>query len=96
LVFSIHDSTEEAIQKMIEASQKMINEQHNSLVVNRDFKLKIKTLENAPIRDPDKLQRLLQSKERQKDEAMHIKDIERLVTEIEMLQRLYFVFGVQK
>ena len=81
---------------MIEASQKMINEQHNSLVVNRDFKLKIKTLENAPIRDPDKLQRLLQSKERQKDEAMHIKDIERLVTEIEMLQRLYFVFGVQK
>ena len=76
---------------MIEASQKMINEQHNSLVVNRDFKLKIKTLENAPIRDPDKLQRLLQSKERQKDEAMHIKDIERLVTEIEMLQRLYFV-----
>jgi hypothetical protein len=30
---------------MIKASQKMINEQHNSsVVVNRDFKLQIKTL----------------------------------------------------
>jgi hypothetical protein len=27
LVYSIHDSTEVAIQKMIEASQRMINEQ---------------------------------------------------------------------
>jgi hypothetical protein len=36
--------------KMIEASQKIINEQQNSsVVVNRDFKLKIKTHENAPI-----------------------------------------------
>jgi hypothetical protein len=35
---------------MIEASQKIINEQQNSsVVVNRDFKLKIKTHENAPI-----------------------------------------------
>ena len=56
---------------MIEASQKMINEQHNSLVVNRDFKLKIKTLENAPIRDPDKLERLLKIKERQREKAIH-------------------------
>jgi hypothetical protein len=74
LVYSIYDSTEEAIKKkMIKASQRMINEQHNnSSVANRDFKLKIKTLENAPIRDPDKLQQLLQSKEREKkDEAMH-------------------------
>jgi hypothetical protein len=48
--------------------------------------LQIKTLlKNAP-RDPDKLQQLLQSKEREKDEATHIKDIERLVTEIEMLK----------
>jgi hypothetical protein len=86
LVYSIYDSTEEAIKKMIEASQKIINNQQNSSVVNRDFKLKIKTLENAPIRDPDKLKRLLRLKEREKDEAMHIKDIERLVTEIEMLK----------
>jgi hypothetical protein len=63
----------------------IIDEQHNSSVVNRDFKLKIRTLRNAP-RDPDKLERLLQSKERENDEAMHIKDIERLVIEIEMLK----------
>jgi hypothetical protein len=69
----------------------MINNQHNSsAVVKRDFKLKIKTLENAP-RDPDKLQQLLQSKEREKDEAMHIKDIERLVTEIEMLKVVLYL-----
>jgi len=70
LVYSIYDSTEEVIQKMIEASQRMIGEQHNSSVVNRDFKLKIKTLQNAP-RDVDKLERLLRLRERQKDEAMH-------------------------
>jgi hypothetical protein len=51
LVYSIYDSTEEAIKKkMIEASQRMINEQHNnSSVANRDFKLKIKTLQNAQL-----------------------------------------------
>jgi hypothetical protein len=57
---------------MIESCESIIDEEHNSSVVNRDFKLKIKTLQNAPRRDPDKLQRLLQSKEeREKDEAMH-------------------------
>jgi hypothetical protein len=40
----------------------------------------------------DKLKRLLQSKEREKkDEAMHIKDIERLVTEIEMLKVVLYL-----
>jgi uncharacterized protein (DUF1778 family) len=71
---SIYDSTEEAIQKMIEASQKIINEQHNSSVVKRDFKLKIRTLQNAP-RDTDKLERFLRIKERQNEEARHIEDI---------------------
>jgi hypothetical protein len=33
---------------MIEASQRMISEQHNSSVVNEHFKLQIKTLQNAP------------------------------------------------
>jgi hypothetical protein len=75
---------------MIESCESIIDEEHNSSVVNRDFKLKIKTLENAP-RDPDKLQRLLQSKEREKDEAMHVRDIERLVTEIEMLKVVLYL-----
>ena len=91
MVYSIYDSTEEAIRKMIEASQRMINEQHNSSVVKRDFKLKIKTLQNAP-RNPDKLKRLLKVKERENDEAMHVIDIERLVTEIEMLKVVFCIW----
>jgi hypothetical protein len=71
---------------MIESCESMIDEQHNSSVVNRDFKLKRKTLQDAPRDADNKLERLLRSKEREKDEAMHIKDIERLVTEIEMLR----------
>ena len=43
---------------MIEASQKMINEQLNIPSVNEHFKLRIKMLENAP-RDADRLQALL-------------------------------------
>jgi hypothetical protein len=45
--------------------------------------LQIKTLlqKNAPRRDADKLERLLQANQRQKEEAMRIEDTERLVTE---------------
>ena len=75
---------------MIEASQKMINEQLNSPSVNEHFKLQIKTLQNAP-RDPDKLERLLKVKRRQKEEAMHIEDTQRLVTEIEMLKVVLYL-----
>jgi hypothetical protein len=85
LVYSIYDSTEVAIQKTIEASQRMINEQLNSPPVNEHFKLQIKTLQNAP-RDPEKLEQLLKARERQKEEAMHIEETQRLVTEIEMLK----------
>jgi hypothetical protein len=50
---SIYDSIEEAIRKMIESCESIIDEEHNSLVVNRDFKLKIKTmLENAHLERP--------------------------------------------
>jgi hypothetical protein len=97
LVYSIHDSTEVAIQKMIEASQRMIDV--NSRVqgeasegwginpaVKRHLELEIKTLQNAP-RDADKLRKLLERKQRQKEEeADHIEDTQRLVTEIEMLK----------
>jgi hypothetical protein len=75
LVYSIHDPTEEAIKKMIEASERMIGEQNNNPAVNRLFKLQIKTLlQNAP-RDVGKLERLLKVKERQKDEAMYMQEI---------------------
>jgi hypothetical protein len=47
---------------------------------NKVLELQIKVLQNAP-RDADKLERLLKAKRRQKEEAMHIEDTERLVTE---------------
>ncbi|MDQ3562373.1 MAG: hypothetical protein M3382_05185 [Thermoproteota archaeon] len=75
---------------MIETSQRMINEQLNSPPVNEHFKLQIKTLQNAP-RDPDKLERLLKVKQRQKEEAIHIEDTQRLVTEIEMLKVVLYL-----
>jgi hypothetical protein len=91
------DSTEEvAIQKMIEAAQRMITINNNSseeepeiIKINppmkRHLELEIETLQNAP-RDEDKLRRLLKLKERQNEqEATHIEDTQRLVTEIEML-----------
>ena len=89
LVFSIHDSTEVAIQKMIDASQEIITMgsqgEGMSPPMKKHLKLEIKILQNAP-RDPDKLERLLKTKQRQKEEAMYIEDTQRLVTEIEMLK----------
>jgi hypothetical protein len=57
--------------------------------------LQIKTLQNAP-RDPDKLERLLKSKRRQKEEeAMYFEDTERIVTEIEMLKVVLYLASRQ-
>jgi hypothetical protein len=53
--------------------------------MRRHLESEIKTLQNAP-RDTDKLRKLLELKQRQKEEAMHIQDTQRLVTEIEMLK----------
>jgi hypothetical protein len=47
-------------------------------------------LQNAP-RDADKLARLLQVKQRQKEEAIHIEDTQRLVIEIEMLRVVLYL-----
>jgi hypothetical protein len=101
LVFSIHDSTEIAIQKMIEASQSMIKvtsqgEEEGVLAggmsppLKKHLELEIQTLQNAPI-DADKLERLLKAKRRQKEEAMHVEDTQRLVTEIEMLKVILYL-----
>ena len=54
------------------------------------LELQIKTLRNAP-RDPDKLERILKLKRKQKEETMERKDTERLVTEIEMLKVVLFL-----
>ena len=47
-------------------------------------------LQNMP-RDEDKLRRLLELKQRQKEQAMHIEDTQRLVTEIEMLKVVLYL-----
>jgi hypothetical protein len=58
LIYSIYDPTEEAIWKMIEASERMIREQNNP-AISKHFKLQIKTLlQNAP---GDRVQTLLGS-----------------------------------
>ena len=101
MVFSIHDSTEVAIQKMIEASQSMIKvtsqgEEEGVLAggmsppMKKHLELEIKTLQNAP-RDAEKLEKLLKAKQRQKEEAMHIEDAQRSVTEIEMLKVILYL-----
>jgi methyl coenzyme M reductase beta subunit len=97
LIYSIYDSTEVAIKKMTEASQRMltINSQGElggmSPPLKKHLELEIKILENAP-RDADKLRRLLQIKQRQKEGADHIEDTKRLVTEeIEMLKVVFCI-----
>ncbi len=60
-------------------------------VMKRHLELEIKTLQNAP-RDADKLRRLLKLKEKQNEqEAAHIEDTQRLVTEIEMLKVVLYL-----
>jgi hypothetical protein len=90
VVYSIEDSIEEAIQKMIDVTQRMItigNQGGGGMnpAIKRHLELKIRTLQNAP-RDEEKLERILKRKEREKEEAIHIEDSQRLVTEIEMLK----------
>ena len=64
---------------MIEASQRMITIKSQgelggiNPVIKKHYELQIKTLQNAP-RDPDKLERLLKAKERQKEEEKSKKE----------------------
>jgi uncharacterized protein (DUF1778 family) len=77
LVFSIHNSTQIAIQRMIEASQRMLKVNSHVELVGlsppQKRHLELETLENAP-RDAEKLERLLKAKQRQKEESVHIED----------------------
>jgi hypothetical protein len=87
---SIDDSPEAVIQRTIEAMEKFIHEEKEgtpiSSVTKSHFQLQIKTLQNAP-RDASKLEQIIRAKEREKnEEATHIYQTQRLVTEIEMLK----------
>ena len=103
MVYSIHDSTEVAIQKMIDASQRMLDVNSRvqgeaakeegwgiNPIMKRHLELEIKTLQNAP-RDEDKLRELLKLKEKENEKATHIEDTQRLVTEIEMLKVVLYL-----
>ena len=62
-----------------------------SPALKRHLKLQIKIAQNAA-RDPDKLERLLKVKQRQKQEAMDIENTpHRLVTERLKCSRLYSI-----
>ena len=83
---------------MIDASQEIITMGSQgelggmSPPMKKHLELEIKTLQNTP-RDAEKLEKLLKIKQRQKEEeAMHIEDTEKLVTEIEMLKVAYCIW----
>ena len=91
---------------MIEASQRMLKVNSQGAgearegwginpVMKRHLELEIKTLQNAP-RDANKLRQLLKVKQRQKEEAMHIEDTQRLVAEIEMLKVVLYLEMARK
>jgi hypothetical protein len=89
---------------MIEGAQRMIrlsnnnnnndSQQEEEVRINpamkRHFELEIETLQNAP-RDEGKLRELLKLKEKENEQATHIEDTQRLVTEIEMLKVVLFL-----
>jgi hypothetical protein len=63
--------------------------------IKKHLELEIHTLQNAP-RDAEKLERFLKAKQRQKEEAMHFEDTERLVTEIEMLKVVLYLVSIKQ
>jgi hypothetical protein len=54
-----------------------------------------KTLQNAP-RDEGKLREFLKLKEKENEQATHIEDTQRLVTEIEMLKVILYLIKTRK
>ncbi len=92
---------ENAIKKTIDGIQSLLNPLNNmtpeeeemeekmavikiSEATQKHFNLQTKILQDAP-RDPDKLREILKEKQKEYEKAEDSEDIERLVTEIEML-----------
>lgn len=95
LVYSIYDSTEEAIQKIIEANERIMafgsgDGAALNYTTKRLYELQINTLKNAPT-DKGELERLLEVKQKQKQKSTYIEDTERLATEIEMLKVVLYL-----
>jgi hypothetical protein len=85
----------DASQRMLDVQSKVTGEPKDGWGINpimkKHLELEIRTLQNAP-RDAEKLRRLIDIKQRQKEQAMHMEDTQRLVTEIEMLKVVPLVF----
>ena len=95
MVFSIYDSTEDAIKKMVAACERTMNLGGGNgaaltTATKRTRELQIRTLRAAP-RDAKQLEWLIQRKEREKKEAQYIWDTEKLMTEIEMLKIVLYL-----
>jgi hypothetical protein len=93
---TLPNSTEEIIARQIEGIQKMIKVRDIpdgevgipiNPAIKKHFELEIKTLREAP-RDADKLRKLVKAKQREWEDTMKIEDLQRLVTETEMLRFL--------
>ncbi len=112
LVYAISDSTEAVIQRTIEGIQMMMKpnksqkegeegeeEAETEIKINPAMKVhwesKIKILQDSP-RDADKLREILEVKEEEYDKAQDSEDIERLVSEIEMLKFVLFLVSRDK
>jgi hypothetical protein len=98
---------ENAIKKTIDGIQSLLNPLNNmtpeeeemeekmavikiSEATQKHFNLQTKILQDAP-RDPDKLREILKEKQKEYEKAEDSEDIERLVTEIEMLKYVLFL-----
>ena len=96
-----------AIKKTIDGIQSLLNPLNNmtpeeeemeekmavikiSEATQKHFNLQTKILQDAP-RDPDKLREILKEKQKEYEKAEDSEDIERLVTEIEMLKYVLFL-----
>jgi hypothetical protein len=109
LVYPIPDSTELIIQRTIDGIQKMIRPYETkeegktpqlavieiNPAMKRNWETEIKILRDAP-RDPHKLGEILKAKQKEYEKAINSEDIERLVTEIEMLKFVLFLVLTSK
>jgi hypothetical protein len=84
----------EGCQRMTRVSNNNNNDSQQEEVrinpaMKRHFELEIETLQNAP-RDV-KVRELLKLKERKNEEATHVEDTQKLVTEIQILKLVLFL-----
>jgi PleD family two-component response regulator len=96
---------EKHVNRMIQGIRVFLNPQHGNITPEEEAaaaiikvnpatkkyaELKIKILQDSP-RNADKLREILQTKQKQYEAAQDSEDIEKLITEIDMLKYLLFL-----